>query len=622
MQHTSIFDKIKRYRRRRSYGQQSPFKGVVGGGVRPPHLRPCDRLPFHLRPRRLPVERGGPRRRELARVPPPRRREIGRVPPPPCAVAANQKSTAQKVAFKAVIRNIYDFDTVGESFGLDIWMGAWTVDRKQVQKEDKEERSRAGGVSGYVPMSQSVENGRVFAADVFQNALRYGKFDNAPTEAGQDLFRTRRPVWHLNLQNAQDVKDIYAEKSLPRVRVFDDGTCYERLHAECKVLCDLDLTDFPLDFQLLEFVVSLDVTTDYATFDTAHASDQLDKSLDGYQYIYKDSTVNNKDGMVASEWHLANSMKRRTLPNPAFPEDAFKTGVVAHGEKSETTGDSPYSRINPDSVAARPFLLCQHHLLAPAHCDGQRLFRLFHHRRHQGQGRRRVQEPQHGQLPHLPLDAASDHHRPQVERFGEAAQDAQPVVSHVHVLPLLRLHRLDHARGYRRRVAAHYHRHSFSLVFLFFASLCTYAVGKYWCCAKRRREVGREDEGGVFFQRLVDGQLRSIHDTVQVRVPDADRPGGSKEPPLYKYDPWQFNGNHSWFYHLVDAVASCSIAGLRVGIMGYVGSVLYLAWWLALARWPPPCFERWGSTTCCLDAYGDTCAVASSALSAVSGLWA
>ena len=436
-------------------------------------------------------------------------------------------------------------------------MGAWTCDRKIVAKEQQEDGP------GFVPMGLPSSNGHLNAGDVFQNALRYGKYNNAATDAGKEEFRKYIPAWNLTLQNALDVKDIYTEKNLPRVRVFDNGTCYERLHAECKVLCDLDLADFPLDFQLLEFVVSLDVSTEYATFANY---DRSADGLDGFEYIYKDSTVNNKGGFVAQEWHLANS-RRRNVKTPTSLENAYNFGVVAHGKNSNQGNESKYSRITIQIPLQRDPSYYVNTIFLPLLIVTGSAFFAFSITE-TNMDKDKVKDLNMGNF----LTYLSTLLLTIIGLKWNVSEKLPKTRKPSFLMYLFSLSYAFIAWTMFVGIACEWRvidiNQAFSLVFILFMCIVSYAVGKYWCCAKRRREAGEAEAGGVFFQRLVDGKLRSIHDTREAK------------DGKFLYDPWQFSqGNWSGFYHIVDAVCSLKpVVGLQIGVIGWACFVLYCAW--------------------------------------------
>jgi len=219
------------------------------------------------------------------------------------------------VYFKAIIRNLAEISTTSESFELDVWLGAWTGDTAFWSNE---------------------LNGAPFRVqEIFQKQF----------SSKSDCFDVKQklPPWHLTLQNAMDVTWVYKEQKLPTLRHATrngEEHAFERQHVECKVLVDLDLTDFPLDLQFLELVVSLDVDNSVAYF--AKASEKNDKALDGYDDIYIDST-RKQSGRIAGEWHMATSRPPQRDDADLGDARKWRFDVVAHAEPDKTTYS--YSRI-------------------------------------------------------------------------------------------------------------------------------------------------------------------------------------------------------------------------------------------------------------------------------------
>lgn len=212
-------------------------------------------------------------------------------------------SAAEVLKFKAFIRNIYEVNTLDQTIGFDIWIAAW-----------------------------SCAEGR--ATTVFQKAQHDG-VDDVIFDS-HSSFGEIRPVWHLNLQNAKDVKYIYREKQMPTVRCYPNGGgSFERQHIHCTVINNLKLEEFPFDTQNFELTVSLDVSTALARFAQPDPNKETCE-LDGDTNISKDSA--SEKMLDETEWHSATSRKTR--------KGEWVFGAVAHCEHvNEKVGVDGYSRI-------------------------------------------------------------------------------------------------------------------------------------------------------------------------------------------------------------------------------------------------------------------------------------
>lgn len=208
----------------------------------------------------------------------------------------------QQVRFTAYIRGLSDIDTLSQSYGVDCWMAAWTDGLND---------------SSTNAFQMSYEN---------QEAIFDDRFDN-------EEYRTLRPMWHLNLQNAKDVEYVYRQKGMPTVRAFDDKRWFERQHVHCRVVDNMDLESFPFDTQRLKLTISLDVSTKIAYFVTG-PKDQ------SFIEIVKDP---GSDKLLdETEWHSACSI---------LGSNGYKFKSVAFGEINsldpdyQCTRGAEYSRI-------------------------------------------------------------------------------------------------------------------------------------------------------------------------------------------------------------------------------------------------------------------------------------
>lgn len=82
-------------------------------------------------------------------------------------------SAAEVLKFKAFIRNIYEVNTLDQTFGIDFWLAAWSCAESRATTVFQ--KAQHDGVDDVI----------------FDSHASYGEI---------------RPVWHLNLQNAKDVK--------------------------------------------------------------------------------------------------------------------------------------------------------------------------------------------------------------------------------------------------------------------------------------------------------------------------------------------------------------------------------------------------------------------------------
>lgn len=232
----------------------------------------------------------------------------------------------QEVRFTAYIRGLSDIDTLTQSFGLDVWMAAWTSGLND---------------SSTNAFQLSYENSDAVFDDRFH----------------KDENRTMRPMWHIALQNAKDVEYCYRKKGMPTVRAFDDKRWFERQHVHCRVVDNMDLESFPFDTQRLKLTISLDVSTKVAHFVPGPADQSFIE-------IVKDP---GSDKLLdETEWHSACSI-RGSNGDYKFKSVAFGEINSLDPDYQCTRGDQ-YSRItltipvqrNPTSyifISCLPLLL-------------------------------------------------------------------------------------------------------------------------------------------------------------------------------------------------------------------------------------------------------------------------